>query len=336
MTLFELKDLTKRYGSRTVLALPSLRLDKGFIYSLQGPNGSGKTTLLEILGFLIPPSSGEIRYEERKIDFYRNDLTSLRREIVMVPQNPVLFTTSVYKNVELGPRIRGVAKGKRGRIVHECLDLVGMREFASAQAHKLSGGETQRIAIARALACSPKVILFDEPTSSVDVASQAAIEGIMRNINERKKISLVFTTHNPGQASRLSHRMVSLFEGRPVASAFGNIYKGVGRVDSQGKGVCILEEKITLRVNASVSGEVSLSLDPTKIRILTPSDGAPQENRLRGNIVRLADEGSQILLSVDVGVLLNILLPKTDAAERPLSLGQKVELYCPPEAVQVL
>ncbi|MBN1104564.1 MAG: ATP-binding cassette domain-containing protein, partial [Deltaproteobacteria bacterium] len=322
--------------NRTVLDLPSLGLEKGLIYSLQGPNGSGKTTLLEILSFLAPPTSGEIMYEGRKVAPGRNNLTALRREIVMVPQNPILFSTTVWKNVALGLKLRGISREERERAVDECLDLVGMRDFLNAPAHKLSGGETQRIAIARALACSPKVIFFDEPTSNVDTTSQKAIERIMRDINARKDISLVFTSHDPGQASRLSHRVISLFEGRLVNSAFGNIFKGHISMDGRGREICLLEDRVRLVVEAHRSGDVTLSLNPTKIKILGQGDPKPLQNCMRGVIVRLADEGNQTLLTLDIGVPLNILFSTDSTSCPPLSLRREVEVYCPPEAIQVL
>lgn len=335
MTLFEARGLTKTYGQRTVLDLPSLHLEKGLIYALQGPNGSGKTTLLEILSFLLPPTSGEIFYQNRRVNLSRDNLTDLRREIVMVPQNPILFTTSVGKNIELGLRIRGVPRAERERAVRECLELVGLSPFLHAQAHKLSGGETQRIAIARALACSPKVIFFDEPTSNVDMESQFTIERIMRDINTRKGISLIFTTHDAGQASRLSHEVITLYEGRRVNSPFGNIFRASVEEAEKGRRVCFVEGGFQLTVETNKNGGVRLSLDPTKIRLLRQGEQAPLENCLKGKIARLTDEGSQILVTLDVGTLVNVLLPKEGTAPTSLRLGQEVEAHCPPEAVQV-
>ncbi|MBU1902084.1 MAG: ATP-binding cassette domain-containing protein, partial [Proteobacteria bacterium] len=98
--LFQLIDLAKVYSGRCVLDIPQLHLEKGVIYALLGPNGSGKTTLLEILSLLIPPTSGRIRYEDMDIAFSGKHLTTLRREIVMVQQNPVLFSTTVQKNLD--------------------------------------------------------------------------------------------------------------------------------------------------------------------------------------------------------------------------------------------
>ena len=98
--LFEIRNLTKVYGRRTVLDIKELDFERGLIYALLGPNGSGKTTLLEILSLLNPPTTGTIRYNHRTVDSSENNLTTFRREIVMVQQNPVLFTTTVYKNLE--------------------------------------------------------------------------------------------------------------------------------------------------------------------------------------------------------------------------------------------
>ncbi|MBL7180693.1 MAG: ABC transporter ATP-binding protein, partial [Desulfobacterales bacterium] len=139
MTLFQIKNLRKVYGSRTVLDIPELDLKKGVRYALVGPNGAGKTTLLEILSLLNHPTAGTVSYNNRPMDFSGSRLHTLRRKIGLVQQNPVLFTTTVYKNLEFGLKIRGIPKDERNRIIAESLDLVGMRQFISAKAHKLSG-----------------------------------------------------------------------------------------------------------------------------------------------------------------------------------------------------
>ncbi len=212
--LFEIRNLTKCYKNRTVLDIEQLDFEKGHIYALLGPNGSGKTTLLEILGLLNRPDTGMVKYNGRTINYNTNHLYRLRRNIALVQQNPVLFSTSVYKNLEFGLKIRRIPKIKRRRMIEETLELVAMEDFKNTDATKLSGGETQRIAIARALVYSPKVIFFDEPTANVDVENQVAIEKIIFEINLQKKISVILTTHNFIQASNLSHKIISLNQGR--------------------------------------------------------------------------------------------------------------------------
>lgn len=333
--LFQIKNLIKVYGSRTVLDIPELDFDKEAIYALLGPNGSGKTTLLEILSLLLPPTSGSINYKDIPIDFKANNLTALRREIVMVQQNPVLFTTTVYKNLAFGLKVRGVPKRERDRIVEGSLDLVGMGKFLHAEAHKLSGGETQRVAIARALTCTPKVIFFDEPTSNVDVENQIAIERILTEINTQKKISVIFTTHNLTQASRLSRRVISLFEGRKVSSMYENLFSGKIIGEENGEQICLIQDKIKISLKTVKEGRVRLAIDPLKITILADQGPPDAKNIFKGAIVQLTDEGEQIRAVAEIGLPLNILLPKTLLKEVSVNIGDSVKIYCPPEAVQI-
>lgn len=335
MTLFEIRGLTKVYGQRSVLDIPELDFERGAIYALLGPNGSGKTTLLEILSLLLPPTTGTIRYLGRDIDFSANNLTAMRREIVMVPQNPVLFTTSVYKNVEFGLRIRDIPRDERENIITANLDLVGMGRFRDAEAHKLSGGETQRVAIARALTCSPNVIFFDEPTSNVDVENQLAIEKIMTEINTQKGISVIFTSHNLPQASKIAHRVVSLYEGQKSASVFENIFSGEIVDAENGEKICLVQDRVELCLTTARTGNVRLAIDSTRIRILVEQETGLEKNVFKGKFLQLTDEDGHIRAIVDIGIPLSVILPKSFLKDKPLTIGEGVTLHCPPDAIQI-
>jgi len=334
--LFEINNLSKVYAGRKVLDIPELRLEKGKVYGLLGPNGSGKTTLLEILSFLLPPTTGEIVYGSRKVDFSEGFLQGLRREVVMVEQQPILFTTSVYKNVEFGLRIRRVPKERRKRIIYEVLDLVGMREFAEASAHKLSGGETQRVAIARALACSPKVILLDEPTSNVDIENQIAIEGILRDINIQKGIFVIFATHNTIQATKLSDHIVFLFNGRPASSVYENIFSGLISTDDNGKKYCSIHDKLKIAVRTNKTGYVKISVNPIMIKVLPARDARAGDHRLLGRVMQLIDEGDHVRALIDVGIPFSALLSQREYKHAPVMAGESVALFCPPESIEVV
>ena len=219
MTLYRLSQLTKTYRNRRVLDIPFLEIEGGKIYALMGPNGAGKTTLLNILGFLDSPSSGSVHFRSRPVQFTEPALQALRKEVVMVDQHPILFTTTVYKNLEFGLKVRKIAKSDRERMITESLEMVGMQYFAQAPAHRLSGGETQRVALARAFAVAPKVLLCDEPTANVDEENQAVILRILRQINELKGISILFTTHDRAQALSLAQKSLRLDHGRIVSEA---------------------------------------------------------------------------------------------------------------------
>ena len=214
--LYNISELKKTYVNKTVLDIPSLEIEAEKIYALLGPNGAGKTTLLNILAFLEPPSIGSIRYRSQPVLFSESALQALRKEVVMVDQQPILFTTTVYKNLEFGLKIRKISPKERRHIIEETLELVGMKDFIQAPAPKLSGGETQRVALARALALSPAVLLCDEPTSSVDVENQEIIIDILKQINAHKNITVLFTTHDRSQVASLADHTLVLNHGRLV------------------------------------------------------------------------------------------------------------------------
>ena len=336
MTVFEAKNLTKVYGNRRVLDIPELRIEKGKVYGLLGPNGSGKTTLLEILSFLMEPTTGQIIYDGRKVDFSRSYLQGLRRKVAMVDQQPILFTTSVYKNVEFGLRIRNVEKQRRMQTVYEVLDLVGMRDFAQAGAHKLSGGETQRVAIARALACSPRVILFDEPTSNVDIENQIIIERILRDVNRQKAISVIFTTHNRMQAAKLSDHIVFLYKGKPASSIYENIFSGSIRKGDRGDVYCLVHDKVMLPVQTDRIGHVTISIDPTMAKVL-PAEGSVQgDKELVGQVVQLTDEGGNVRALIDIGIPISVLVERQAFKEAPVFTGDRVFVICPPQSIEIV
>lgn len=333
---FEIKNLTKIYAGRKVLDIAELGFEKGKVCGLLGPNGSGKTTLLEILGFLLVPTAGEVVYDSRKVIYSETFLQRLRRHVVMVEQQPILFTTSVFKNVEFGLRIRKVPKERRKKIVYEVLDLVGMREFAEARANRLSGGETQRVAIARALACAPDVMLFDEPTSNVDIENQIAIEAILRDINTQKGISVIFTTHDRIQATRLSDRIIFLFNGKPAPSISENIFGGRIGTDSNGTKYCLIHDKVRLAVCTEKTGYVKVSVDPKAIKVLRSKDAPSGDHRFAGHVMQLTDEGAQVRALVDIGIPFTIMLSREEYKRAPILTGEQVAVFCSPESVEVM
>ena len=337
--IYTISGLTKIYGSRTVLDIPRLDIEQEHIYALLGPNGAGKTTLLNIFGFLDTPTTGEIRYRSQTVRYSEHDLQRLRKEVIMVDQHPILFTTTVYKNIEFGLRIRKISPKARERIIAESLDMVGMGDFARAPAQNLSGGETQRVAIARALALSPNVFLCDEPTSSVDVENQNIIINILRQINDLKKITVVFTTHDRSQAARLAHHTLVLNRGRIAPTMYENIFRGVLQDTSTTKSLCVIHERIRLPIDRDqIRGKnqtVRVLIDPQKIDLVRPGEDNSDSNCTYGRVVQIMEENGNIRIVVDAGVWIALLVPKVRYDEIRPSVGDHVELHIPPQAIQI-
>ncbi|MBO8167922.1 MAG: phosphate ABC transporter ATP-binding protein [Thermoanaerobacteraceae bacterium] len=206
----------KQYDGKTVLKIDNLAFAAGKIYGLIGPSGAGKSTLLRILNLLEPPTGGKIYFKGIAVEGKAKHLLNLRRKMTMVFQHPVLFDTSVYENVMYGLKVRGVSQREAKRLVEQALEDVGLAEFAQRNACSLSGGEAQRIALARAMVLKPEVLLLDEPTSNLDPANVAVVERSTRRLNEKHGTTVIMVTHNIFQAQRMAEEVLFFYRGRLV------------------------------------------------------------------------------------------------------------------------
>ncbi|HOU00271.1 MAG TPA: ABC transporter ATP-binding protein [Anaerolineaceae bacterium] len=194
-----LRDVVQQYGGRVVLEIPELRFVPGRRYGLIGENGSGKTTLIRMLAGTSRPTSGRIEGLEGK-------------KVGYLPQSPYAFSFSVLENVALA--LDGGRDAKE--IARKALVVVGMESLMEARGDRLSGGEAQRMALARVLMRSYNVLLLDEPTSSTDVRSMDLIENTLREYVQKTQCTLIFSTHAPAQALRLADEVLYLEKGRLV------------------------------------------------------------------------------------------------------------------------
>ena len=178
---------------------------------VMGANGTGKSLLLRLLHGLIRPTSGEVLWQGRPLD------REGRRGQAMVFQRPVMLRRSVLANLRFVLSVRGVSGAERAAREAEALERARLHDLASRPARVLSAGEQQRLAVARALACAPRVLLLDEPTSSLDPASTHAIEQLIGEAHA-SGVAIVLVTHDVGQARRLGDDLIFLHAGRVVES----------------------------------------------------------------------------------------------------------------------
>ncbi|MBN2419455.1 MAG: ATP-binding cassette domain-containing protein [Deltaproteobacteria bacterium] len=334
--LYEIYNLVKKYEDRTVLDIDSLNINKGRVYGLLGPNGAGKTTLLEILAFILKPDRGELYFNGNLFDHAAPGNIGHRKNVVLVQQHPVLFTTNVFRNVEFPLKIRKIEKSKRKKTVDELLSMMGMTEFGNALGHTLSGGETQRIAIAQALACSPDVILLDEPTSSVDIENRAGIESIIKKINRDKGITVIFTSHDMLQVSRLADEIIYISNGKISDTIHENIFSG--RIVRNNNGSFIeIQEKIRFRVKTLQNESARISIDPLKIKIKKDKNiDIISDHQFKGRLMQLTDEGDRIRIHVDINIPLILLIEKEKYSISELCIGDKVIVEFPEDSIMFI
>jgi tungstate transport system ATP-binding protein len=215
--VLELRDVRVERGGRTVLDVPSFRLERGELVALIGPNGSGKTTLLHALMGLVPRAAGRALFQGEELEA-GGRLVERRRRMAMILQDALLFDTTVEKNVGESLRLRGVPRADVRRRVALALERFRVGALASRHARELSGGEARRVSLARALVVEPEVVLLDEPFASLDVPTRQAIsEDVERTVREAG-MAAILVTHDASEALRLAHRIVVLHQGRIVQS----------------------------------------------------------------------------------------------------------------------
>jgi tungstate transport system ATP-binding protein len=335
MNLYTVRKLQKEYDGRVVLDLPELTIEAGGMVALLGPNGAGKTTLLHILAFLLQPSSGRIWFKEKPVGPHSSGQHQLRRQVVLVEQQPILFSTSVAKNVAFGLKLRGLKRVDIARRVDESLEMVGMRGFARANGRHLSGGETQRVAIARAIACRPEVILLDEPTSNVDIENRMAIETIMGDIRDAGRSSIIFCTHDLTQAARLTPARLHLAAGRLNGADYENCLQAeVHRDGDQHWGR--IGDRLMVPLPPTAGVDVRIAINPRRIRVSSGDAFPPGTKSGHGRVTQLVEDGDGVRLLVDVGVPLAVILSRRDYRVLDPRIGDTVHVHCPLEALSLL
>ena len=193
--MIALTGVKKYYSARCAIDIPALTIEPGGRLALIGPNGAGKSTLLRLIAGVIRPEEGVIRLDG-----------IARGEIGYLPQKPYGFDLSVQKNVELA--LDGEQDAKK--LALYALERVGLAHLAKARGSRLSGGETQRMALARVIARKRKLLLLDEPTAGADIRAVDRLERTLGDYLEESGCTLVFSSHAPAQALRLSTRTVAL------------------------------------------------------------------------------------------------------------------------------
>ena len=214
--MIELQGITKSFGSLQVLKGIDLTIDKGEVVSIVGPSGAGKTTLLQIMGTLDKPDTGRIllngteinRLKERELAAFRN------REIGFVFQfHQLLPEFTALENVTSPALIQGVSSGEARRRAVEMLEFMGLSERASHKPAELSGGEKQRVAVARALINHPSVVLADEPSGSLDTHNKEELHRLFFELRDKLGQTFVIVTHDEGLASQ-TDRTIHMLDGR--------------------------------------------------------------------------------------------------------------------------
>ena len=211
-TLISLRDVGVRYGATTALDIDSLEVSSGEVLAVIGANGAGKSTLLRVMGLLQTPDLGRVEFPG--LAAACRSRLALRRHIATVFQDPLLIDDSVFANVALGLRLRRVAEAELGNRVRPWLERFAINHLADRPVRTLSGGEAQRVSLARAFVLDPDLLLLDEPFAALDPTSRDVLMRDFHHIVNGLDVSVVLVTHDRHEAFALARRVAVLDRGR--------------------------------------------------------------------------------------------------------------------------
>lgn len=321
------------------LELEALRVEKGDILALVGPNGAGKTTLLTLLAFLNRPSSGMLLFQGH--DPWQNEdlVLQARRRAVLVTHNPYLFKGTVSDNLAFGLKVRDVPENERPSRIAEALNLVELPGWEKRAVAGLSAGQAQRVALARALALRPAVLLLDEPTANIDAGLGLRMEAVLREISRNAGMTVVFSTHNFSQASRLADDILYLSEGRRVEFGHENCFSGHAETDGRQSWI---EPRPGLRIvfPGAVQGRVTCVINPADIRIFSADkteEAGNGPNIFTGRVSRMeTTEAGLALVRVSGDLTFRVTLPVGRLGEAGVSLSCPVLIKFEPGSVEIV
>ncbi len=326
--VYQMHNVVHSYNDTRALAIDRMSIPAGSVTGLIGPNGSGKSTFLKLLAFAFNPTEGEIRFKGRGARPFSREV---RSRVTLLSQEPYLLKRNVFDNIAYGLKVRKDTVRLEER-VKKALATVGLpyHEFAFRKWHELSGGETQRVAMAARLILEPEVLLLDEPTASVDVESAKLIRDASLKARELFGTTLVISSHDWHWLYEICDNLFYLFKGMVFASGMENILSGPWKKEGADLYAKEIGRQEKILVSAPPEGK-SYALIPEKSLCVTPleSESAPSgfDNRLEGIITRMLLQKSsmEIIASIMISDLFfTVRLSKETVRSLSLSPGEHV------------
>jgi tungstate transport system ATP-binding protein len=348
--------LRKTYSkSGFTLEVDSISAPAGGTLALLGPSGSGKSTLLHLLGLLEKPDAGRVLLGDREVQAGDREA---RLAMAAVFQRPYLFKGTVAGNVGYGLSVRGVPKRERPERIAAALDRVGLSGYERRGAHQLSGGEAQRVSLARALVLEPKVLLLDEPLASLDVLLKRTLAEEFARILATQQVTAVYVTHDQDEAAVVADRIGVMRGGRIVAegdpetmltmssdpwvAAFLGTEPPIhGVVVSAEEGAATIAcggARIVAAAEYPVGTELLVGVRPEDVLLFESGADIPAtsaRNRLEGSVSELSPTGVTVRVVVDVGGLrFSATVSRSSASALGLSVGVPVTILFKATAVR--
>src|SRR6266702_3360158 len=331
--MLELVGVRHEYDGRVVLDLERFAVAPGAAVAVVGPNGSGKSTLLRLLALLERPTVGRVLLAGTVV----TPGGAARRRVTLVEQRPILFRATVRENLAFGLQVRGIKRTEVNRRVENVAARLAIMPLLGRRRHELSDGEVQRVAVARALAVEPDVLLLDEPASSADRAAALMLYRTLAEERARRPLAVCLASHQLEDAYRWADDVRALADGRLSPVTPENLFRVELPVSASGgdlKHVCV--GTIEIAATTDKTGPAILAVPPTDIFVSREPLASSARNVFTGRVTRLSHQRpGTVQVTADVGVELVAVVTEEAARDLGLTPGGPVVFSFKASAVRV-
>jgi putative spermidine/putrescine transport system ATP-binding protein len=353
LTPIQLKNISAGYGATVVLRDLCLDVSAGELIALLGPSGCGKTTVLKVIAGLIELIKGEVIFGDQI--FTRQPAE--RRGAAMVFQKPLLFPyLTVAENVAFGLKMRRISGQESARRVAEALQMVQLEGYGERRPSELSGGQEQRVSLARALVTNPRVLLLDEPFSALDVGLRAEMRSLVRKLQRRLQITTVFVTHDQEEAVTIADRIALLLDGmlaqigrpRDFYTSPGTpeaaLFFGWKVIEGEQRGCRVktalgLFEVPRCLENDGFDSLVRIAFHPASMRLAAAETVPETGTILKGTLEGIVDLGARVRYTIALQSGYSVEIEKelaNDLSDHPpTELGASISVCIPAEATRL-
>jgi tungstate transport system ATP-binding protein len=354
-TLLQIRNLVFKDDGITILDLPELCVNKGEVLVLLGPNGAGKSTLLHVAAGLKKATSGKIQFTQS----HRLSDLDYRRKVSTVFQSPLLLSDTVEKNIAIGLRFRGLPAEEINARTQRWMDLLHISHLAKRRANVLSGGEAQRVSLARAFCLETELILMDEPFSALDTPTRLEMLDDIRNIFSRTNQTCIYVTHDQEEALTIGDRVAIFFHGKlhqldttqnifthpatPEVAAFMGMDNIIpGRVINRLQDLLQIESNeiiLETKGKVEIGTQVYICLRPEDITLyntkqtMVPSSAS---NQLTCRIKNLVNQGPFLKIQLESKFPLTALATRSSVTELELEIGKEIQAKFKTTAIHLI
>jgi molybdopterin-binding protein len=327
---YEINDLVFQYNGKDIINIDYFEIPRNKSIALFGPNGAGKSTFIDLLSFLLHPVTGTIKFFGEISG--KDKHNKFRSRIGYVQQHPYLFNMSVIENIELGMKLRGLDKQSRRYRVNNIIEQLDLYNIANRRAHALSGGEIQKVALARALVIDPDILLLDEPFAHLDKTFIQEFEKLLLIIRETQQKTIIFTSHDQIRAQLLADLVYHMTNGVLVEELSLNIFCGQYSKEEN----MFDTGKINIKLPDTFEHVNKIAIEPTQVVISRNRLDSSMRNCFQGNISAVKVYGENFEILVNAGENFRVVITQGAMDELGLVAGDSVWISFKSTAITAL